>query len=137
MMLIYTSTIFRFMRFVAAAVAFLFCFLPAFGQKKVEVSDKIVFVYYEGYPKNSILIPNFGKLHSFKIYRKLKSEAGYQFIIEKEKPGLPLRTNSPGIWSVQWQDPDYHSRDIDYMILAFDKKGVQICEMQVIWEGEK
>ena len=48
-----------------------------------------------------------------------------------------MRENSPAPWGVKWEDPDYHSRDIDYKVFAFDKNGNQLCEMQIIWEEEK
>jgi hypothetical protein len=48
-----------------------------------------------------------------------------------------MRENSPAPWGVKWEDPDYHSRDIDYKVLAFDKKGNELCQMQIIWEQTK
>lgn len=111
----------------------------SFGQNNIKPGDKIVFVYYENRPKNFILIPNVGKLHTFKIYRKLKgeNESEFKLITEKKKPALPMRENSPAPWGVRWEDPDYHSRDIDYKVLAFDKKGNELCQMQIIWEEAK
>ena len=124
---------------IVATITLLFLTKVTFGQKKIDPGDKLVFVYYEKYPKNFILIPNVGKLHSFKIYRKLKSESdsSFKFMAERKKPPLPMRANSPAPWGVNWEDPDYHSRDIDYKVLAFDKDGNELCQMQIIWEEEK
>ena len=113
------------------------CAFSVNAQKKIEHTHKIVFVYFEKYEKNYIVIPNFGKLYSFKIYRKLKNESDYQFMIEKRRPSIQVRSNWPGTRSVHWKDPDYHSRDIDYQIFAFDKLGNELCEMEIIWEKDK
>jgi hypothetical protein len=115
-----------------------FSMLFTFGQKEIKETDKIVFCYVENRLKNFIVIPNFrGKLYNFEIYRKLKSESEFKLIVSKKKPAIPLRTNHPSVYSVQWEDPDYHSRDVDYKILCYDKKGNEHGEMQIIWEEEK
>lgn len=105
-----------------------FSTLLTFGQKEVKETDKIAFCYVENRPKNFIVIPNFrGKLYNFEIYRKLNSESEYKLITSKKKPAIPLRTNHPSEYSVQWEDPDYHSRDVNYKILCYDKKEMNMA----------
>jgi hypothetical protein len=107
-----------------------------FGQEKKDPKDKLVFVYFENREKNLLVIPNTSRLHTFKIYSKLKSDTTFILVAEKKKPLLPMRYNiSP--YSVSWQDPTYHTRNIVYKVLAFDRKGNELCEMTVIWEREK
>jgi len=128
-----------FKKLFVITTLFLFYFKVSVAQENIKPEDKIVFVYYENLSKNIILIPNVGKLHAFKIYRKLKSEneSEFKLMAEKKKPMLPMRENSPAPWGVKWKDPDYHSRDIDYKILAFDKSGNELCQMQIIWDHAK
>lgn len=77
-----------------------------------------------------------GKFHSFKVYHKLKTETEFKFVAEKRKPRFPLGYNSfPR--EVKLEDTKFHSREIDYKIIAFDKRGLEICEMKIIWDEEK
>lgn len=118
----------------------LFAIVPSgmFAKGGISEADKIVFVYLNNRSKNFIVIPNFrGKLHTFKIYRKLKSGNEFSFIVEIRKPKIPLRSNRPGPYSVQWEDPEYLSRNVDYRIIGYDKKGQDYGEMNFIWEEEK
>jgi len=108
----------------------------SYGQKEIRAEDKIVFVYYENEPNNLIVIPNIGKLHTFKIYRKLREENEYKLVVTKKKPLLPMRYNVTP-YSVSWEDTGFHSREIDYKIIALNKKGVELCEMKVIWQDKK
>lgn len=107
-----------------------------FAQKELKPSHKIAFVIFENRYTNFILIPNLGKLHSFKIYRKQKNEVDFKFIDEIKKPILPIRNECGPGYAVCWEDPKYRSRDVDYKIVAFNKKGVEICEMIIILEKE-
>jgi hypothetical protein len=112
------------------------CFsLIVFGQKKVDTLDKVVFVYYENRKTNFIVIPNTGKLYSFKIYRKPKDDTLFVQVAEKKKPPLPMRYNVTA-YGVTWVDKEFHTREVDYKVIAFDKKGNEICEMYVIWEND-
>ena len=115
----------------------LITFSQAFGRKDISETDKIVFVYTKHRSRNLIVIPNFRRtLYKFRIYRKLKSEAEFSFVAEKKRPAIPFRANRPGPSSVHWEDPDYHSHDLDYKIICYDKKGNNYGEMEQIWEGE-
>ena len=107
-----------------------------YGQKEIKSKDKIVFVLFEKQVKNVIMIPNYGKLYKFKIYRRISSNDEFKLMTEKKKPPLPLRYNVTP-YGVTWEDPDYHTRDIEYKILAFDKKDNELCEMQIVWEEKK
>ena len=108
-----------------------------FGRKHISDSDKVVFVYTKNRSKNFIVIPNFGgKLHAFKIYRKLKSETEFSFLVEKKRPALPSRGNWPDVYSVHWEDPEYHSSALDYKIICYDKKGNDCGEMEILWEAK-
>lgn len=104
-----------------------------FGQKQISKSEKLVFVYHEKRAHNFIVIPNTGKLHSFKIYRKESRDIAFQFIVEKKKPLLPQRYNVTQ-YGVTWEDTGYHSRDVDYKVIAFAKGGQELCEMTVMWD---
>lgn len=110
--------------------------INTFAQKEIKASDKIVFIYYENPKNNLIVIPNLGKFHTFKIFRKQKSDTSFVLVAEKKKPPLPLRYNITQ-FAVSWEDTEYHTRDIDYKILAFDRKENELCEMQIIWEKNK
>ena len=111
-----------------------FVSLIAFGQKEISPGDKLVFVYYENRPHNLIAIPNMGKLYSFKIYRKQTGDTTFQFIIEKKRPLLPMRYNMTQ-YGVTWEDIGYHSKDVDYKVIAFDKAGKELCIMNVMWHN--
>jgi hypothetical protein len=78
----------NFQKLIVVTILFLFYSATSFGQSDIKPGDKIVFVYYENRSKNFILIPNVGKLHTFKIYRKLKgeSESEFKLMTEKKKP---------------------------------------------------
>jgi len=106
------------------------------GQRTIKEGDKVVFVYVENRPNNFIVIPNIGKLYSFKIYRKLKDENDYKLVATKTKPPLPMRYNVTP-YGVTWEDKESHTRDIDYKVIAYDKKDIQICEMVIIWKDKK
>jgi hypothetical protein len=112
------------------------CFsLFAFGQKKLDTLSKIAFVYYENRKANFIAIPNTGKFYSFKIYRKTKDDTLFVQVVEKKKPPLPMRYNITP-YGITWVDKEYHTREVDYKITAFDKKGNEICKMYVMWEND-
>ena len=106
------------------------------GQERINPGYKLAMVYYENHDKNFILIPNMGKFWSFKVYHKLKTETEYKFVGEKRKPRLPFGYISFP-YEVKIEDTAFHSREIDYKILAFDKRGREICEMKIIWDEEK
>ncbi len=57
-------------------------YLSAPAQKAPDPSEKIVFVYCESRLTNYIVIPNIGKLYSFKIYRKTKADTGFIQVAE-------------------------------------------------------
>ena len=106
-----------------------------FGQKKIDTTRSLAFVFYKDKPSNLIVIPNIEKYHFFKIYRKTNVDTSFLFVVEKKKPPLPMRYNiSP--YSVSWEDKDYHTREVNYKIFAFNKRGMQICEMTIIWETD-
>ncbi len=111
-------------------------FYTSYGQKNIKEGDKIVLVYYENRPNNYIVIPNLGKLHTFKILRKLKNENDYKLVTTQKKPPLPMRYNVTP-YSVTWEDTEFHTRDIDYKIIAFNKDGEELCEMKIVWEEKK
>ena len=106
------------------------------GQERINLGCKLAAVNYENRDKNFIVIPNMCKFHSFKVYHKPKTEPEYKFLGEKRKPRLPLGNNHFP-YEVGLVDTKYHSREIDYKILAFDKRGREICEMKIIWDEEK
>jgi len=110
-------------------------FATSFGQNDVKEEDKTAFVLFNNVTKNVIIIPNLGKLHTFKIYRKLKEESDFQLVATKKKPPLPMRDNITP-YGVTWEDT-LHSRDIEYKIVALNKKGEELCEMKVIWQEKK
>lgn len=107
------------------------------AQDELKPSDKIVYVVFENRFTNFVLIPNRGKLPYFKIYRKHKTETDFTYIGELEKPSFADRNECGYSYGVCWEDPKYHSRDVDYKVLALDKKGIELCEMIIIWEKEK
>lgn len=107
-----------------------------YGQGEIEVRDNIAFVLLEKQDKNTIVIPNYEKLHKFKIYRRISSNHEFNLVTEKKKPSLPTKY-SVTPYGITWGDPDYHTRDIEYKILAFDKKDKQLCEIHIIWEQKK
>ena len=115
---------------------FLTVFSIANGQEAVDLGCKLAAVAYENHDKNLIRIPNMCKFRSFKVYHKLKTETEYKFVGERRKPRLPLGHGSFP-YEVRLEDPEFHSRDIDYKILAFDKRGREICQMKIIWDEEK
>lgn len=115
---------------------FLTVYILTYGQKDIKEGDKIVFVYFENRPNNLIVIPNIGKLHTFKIYRKQKNEKDFLLVATKTKPPLPMRYNVTP-YSVTWEDKEIHSREIDYKVVAFNKKEEQLCEMNIVWEDKK
>lgn len=117
----------------------LFCILTLVGYNQtISETDKTVFCYFENRPHNFIVIPNFrGNLHHFKIYRKLKTDTAYTYILELKKPAIPLRSNKPGVYSVSWEDLDYHSREVDYKILYYTKNEKETGEMEIVWERIK
>lgn len=108
----------------------------ASGQTKVNQGTRLAMVYYENRKENFSLIPNMGIFYSFKVYRKTKKEIEYRFVAEKRRPRLPLGYVSFP-FEVKLKDNEFHSREIDYKILAFDKIGREICEMKIIWDEEK
>jgi hypothetical protein len=114
---------------------FLTILSSANGQETINLGYRLAFVYYEDHDKNLILIPNMGKFYSFKVYHKTKNETEYEFVGEARKPRLPFGYSFP--YQVKLADTKFHSREIDYKILAFDKSGREICEMKVIWDEEK
>jgi hypothetical protein len=69
---------------------------------------------------HSGFIENPGKIH---YIRRLK----------KKKPALPERRYGTP-YSVGWPDKGVHTRNVDYKVFAFDKKGQRICELRVFWE---
>jgi hypothetical protein len=121
-----------------AAIHFLFVhsLFFVYAQKEINPNYKIAYVILENRYTNFILIPNQGKFHSFKIYRKLKADTSFVFLEEKYKPILPIKNEVGTPYGVSWEDPKFHSREVDYKVIAFDKKGNQLCEMQMIWEKE-
>ena len=106
-----------------------------FGQKKIDSSGQVVFVYYENRKTNFIVIPNIDRLHSFKIYRKKQDDSTFIQVAERKKPPLPMRHNITP-YGVTWEDKDYHSKEVEYKVVAFDKKDNEICKMNVIWEKD-
>ena len=103
------------------------------AQNKNDTASQVAFVYFENLKGNLIVIPNFGKLYSFKLYRKAKEDSLYQEIAELKKPALPERRfGTP--YSVGWPDKGVHTRNVDYKVIAFDKNGGRICELHVFWE---
>ena len=104
------------------------------AQKKIDSSGQVAFVYYENRPTNLIVIPNIDKLFSFKIFTKKPTDQIFVLVGEKKKPLLPMRYNiSP--YAVTWEDKHYQGTEIEYKVIAFDKKGVEICSLNVIWEN--
>jgi len=107
--------------------------IAALSQKHVDSSSQIAFVYFKNRQTNLIVIPNIDKLSSFKFYRKAIGDTAFVLVAEKKKFPLPLRNNvSP--YGVYWEDKDYHTKDVEYRIIAFNKKGNEICKLNVIWE---
>lgn len=121
---------------VVFGMCLLFTVTVVFGQKQATDPEKIVFVYYKGRPHNFIVIPNIGKFKSFKIYRKQATDTSFVQVVEKKKPLLPMRNNITP-YAVTWEDDGSSSRAIEYKIYAFSKEGEEICEMKIIWEGDK
>ena len=108
--------------------------LTLFGQKKIDTTRQIAFVYFQNRKTNLIVIPNIDRLYSFKIYRKTKIDSSFAQVAEKKKPPLPMRYNvSP--YAVTWEDKENNTTDIEYKILSFDKRGDEICELKIIWEN--
>jgi len=124
------------MKKLVATLLFISILKLGYGQQEILPKDNIAFILFEKQDRNAILIPNYGKLHKFKIYRRISSNDEFKLVTEKKKPPVPLKDNvTPH--GVTWQDPDYHTRDIEYKILAFDKKGKELGEVQVIWAEKK
>lgn len=112
-------------------------FFPAivFSQKLVDPVGQLAFVYYQNRQTNLIVIPNIDKLNTFKIYRRSINDSTFVQVAKKKKTPLPMRYNiSP--YSVSWEDKEYHSKEVEYEIIAFDKKGNEICKLNVIWEKD-
>jgi hypothetical protein len=105
----------------------------SWGQKQVDSTRQLAFVYFKNRNANLIVVPNIDKLHSFRFYRKSKSDTIFVQVAEKTKPAIPLKTNFP-TWGVSWEDPENSGKDVDYMIIALDRKGKEICKLNVIWE---
>src|SRR5687767_3429783 len=124
------------MKRLVATLLFINILTLSYGQTKIEAKDNIAFILFEKQDKNAIVIPNYGKLHKYKIYRRISSNEEFKLVTEKKKPPLPLRYNVTP-YGITWEDPDYHTRDIEYKILAFDKKDQELCEIQIIWEEKK
>jgi hypothetical protein len=40
-------------------------------------------------------------------------------------------------YAVTWKDPEYHDREVEYGIVACDKGGTELCEMQIVWEDSQ
>jgi hypothetical protein len=104
-----------------------------FGQRLIDSTKQIAFVYFKNRNANLIIVPNIERLHTFKFYRKSITDTAYLQVAEKKKPPIPLKTNFP-TYGVSWEDTLYNTNDVDYMIIAFDKKGKEICKITVIWE---
>src|SRR5450631_2497557 len=114
-------------------ISFSLCIGKLVAQNKIDTTGQLAFIYYEKLKGNLIVIPNLDKLYSFKLYRKAKEDSLYQEIAELKKPALPERRfGTP--YSVGWPDKGVHTRDVDYKVIAFDKKGGRICELHVFWE---
>ena len=124
------------MKRLVATLLFITVLKLSYGQQKIQAKDNIAFILFEKQDKNAIVIPNYGKLYKFKIYRRISSNEEFKLITEKKKPSSPLRYNVTP-YGVTWEDPDYHTRDIEYKILAFDKKDKELCEVQIIWAEKK
>jgi hypothetical protein len=105
------------------------------GQKKIDSTGQVAFVYFEKRKTNLIVIPNVDRLYSFKIYRKAGTDTLFVQVGEKKRPPLPMKYNITP-YSVTWEDKEYNTADVIYRILAFDKKGTNICELKVIWENQ-
>jgi len=54
-------------------------------------------------------------------------------VTEKKKPPLPLKRNFP-TYGVSWEDTENCGKHVDYMIIALDKNGKEICKLKIIWE---
>lgn len=117
------------------AITFLFISLNSIGQKNVDTTQQVAFVYFENRKTNFIVIPNIDRLSTFKIYRKLNTDSAFIEVAVKKKPPLPMRYNVTS-YGVTWEDKEYNTRNIDYQIIAFDKKGNRICELKIMWEKE-
>jgi hypothetical protein len=121
------------MKKIMFLVGISFCFGKLFAQSGKDTASQVAFVYYENLKANLIVIPNFGRLYSFKLYRRAKEDSSYQEIAELKKPALPERRYGTP-YSVGWPDKGVHSRNVDYKVIAFDKNGGRICELRVFWE---
>jgi len=108
----------------------------SFGQKNIKDVTEIAFVYYVNRPYNIIVIPNIGRLHTFKIYRKTENDNEYKLAVVKKKPPLPMRFRVTP-YGVIWKDKYFHTRDIAYKVIAFNRKGDELGEMKIIWDENK
>ena len=102
--------------------------------QEIEIYNQ-AFVLYENQTSNLIVIPNLGKYHTFKFFRKNKEDSEYELVTIKKKPPLPMRYRMTP-YEVKWEDTGVHSREVEYQIIAFKKNGEEICTMKIIWDEE-
>ena len=121
------------MKKIFLLISFSFCICKLVAQKRIDTTKQVAFIYYENLNANLIVIPNFDKLYSFKLYRRVKEDTLYKEIAELKKPLLPERYYGTP-YSVGWHDKEVHTRNVDYKVLAFDKTGGRICELLIFWE---